>query len=143
MSATKGKTRSKTKDPKAATESTGVGVDPNTDGAQEGSPESPGQPTATGNPQNSATPMDPDRLLNIMGDVPFTVSVEMGRTQMPLREVMTLREGSVIELNKSEHDPLDLCVNNRHIAKGEIVALGDRIGIRITALVKSKQGETQ
>lgn len=138
MSATKGKTRSKVKDPSTATESSGV--DP---AKNHGSRENPDQPVAAENSQSKAMPLDPDRLLNIMGDVPFTVSVEMGRTNMALREVMTLREGSVVELNKSEHDPLDLCVNNRHIAKGEIVALGDRIGIRITALVKTKQGESK
>lgn len=89
----------------------------------------------TPNSSSAITATPPRNALDFVGDVPLSISVELGRIRMPVREVLGLTEGTVVGLDRSENDPLDLFANDRLIARGEVVALGDRIGIRITALV--------
>jgi flagellar motor switch protein FliN/FliY len=67
-----------------------------------------------------------------LGDIPVQVSVELGRTQMSLREVLDLREGSIIELDRLAGEPLDVKVGGQLIAQGEVVAVDDYYGLRIT-----------
>ncbi len=71
----------------------------------------------------------------ILGDIPIQISVELGRTQMTLREILELAEGSIIELNRLAGEPLDLKVGAQLIAQGEVVAVDDKYGLRITNLV--------
>ncbi len=80
-----------------------------------------------------------ERSLDFVAEVPLTLTVELGRTRMAIREVLSLSEGAVVELDRSEHDPLDILANNCLVAKGEVVALGDRIGIRITAMAQPEK----
>jgi flagellar motor switch protein FliN/FliY len=75
-------------------------------------------------------PQTPDFLL----DVRLTVSVEIGRTQMPIRQVMELGPGSVIELPRSASEPVEVFANGRCIARGEIVVVGEHFGVRLTEL---------
>lgn len=77
--------------------------------------------------------------MNLILDVPVQLAVELGRTKMPLKEVMELREGSVIALNKSAGEPVSLYVNEQLVARGEIVLVEDFLGVRITEL----SGEAQ
>jgi len=77
--------------------------------------------------------------MNLIMDVPVQLSVELGRVKMPLREVMELREGSVIPLNKSAGEPVSLYVNEQLMARGEIVLVEDFLGIRITETVGEQQ----
>jgi flagellar motor switch protein FliN/FliY len=67
-------------------------------------------------------------------DVKLTVSVEVGRVQLPVREVMELGPGSLIELQRSTAEPVEMYANGRAIGKGEIVVIGDQFGIRVTEL---------
>ncbi len=70
-----------------------------------------------------------------LGDIPVQVTVELGRTQMTLREVLELSEGSVIELDRLAGEPLDLKVGGQLIAQGEVVAVDDYYGLRITNVI--------
>ena len=70
-----------------------------------------------------------------LGDIPVQISVELGRTQMTLREVLELSEGSIIELDRLAGEPLDLKVGGQLIAQGEVVAVDDYYGLRITNVV--------
>lgn len=72
-------------------------------------------------------------------DVPVQLSVELGRTKLPLREVMELREGSVVQLNKSAGEPVCLYVNDQLVARGEIVLVEDFLGVRVTEITGEMQ----
>ena len=77
------------------------------------------------------------RGLDFLYDVPLQVSVEVGRSKILLRDLLKMGEGYVIELDKLAGDPLDLYVNNRLIARGEAVMVGERFGIRLTDVVST------
>ncbi|MBU0687654.1 MAG: flagellar motor switch protein FliN [Candidatus Margulisbacteria bacterium] len=67
-----------------------------------------------------------------LGDIPVQVNVELGKAKMSLREVLDLSEGSIIELDRLAGEPLDLKVGGQLIAQGEVVAIDDYYGLRIT-----------
>lgn len=73
--------------------------------------------------------------LDLLMDVSLTVTVELGRTEMPVRDVLGLTPGSVIELRRPAADPVDIFVNNKVVARGEVVVVEDRFGVRITELI--------
>lgn len=87
----------------------------------------------------AAKPAAPGSGMNLILDVPVQLSVELGRTRMSLREVMELREGSVIPLNKSAGEPVSLYVNEQLVARGEIVLVEDFLGVRITEMTGEAQ----
>jgi flagellar motor switch protein FliN len=70
--------------------------------------------------------------LDLLRDVPLLLSVELGRCRMPVSEVLRLGPGSVVELQKSAGESLDIYVNERLVARGEAVMVGERYGVRIT-----------
>lgn len=71
---------------------------------------------------------------NIFGQIPVSVSVELGRTKLPLKTIMELTEGSIIELDRLMGEPLDLVVNGQIIAQGEVVAVDNHYGIRLSII---------
>lgn len=73
--------------------------------------------------------------LDLILDVPLRVTVELGRTRMPIRDVLELGKGSVVELNKLVGEPVDMLVNGKLIAKGEVVVIDENFGIRVTDIV--------
>ncbi len=73
--------------------------------------------------------------LDMVLDVPVSLSVELGSTQLPMKEVLELAEGSVITLDKEADAPVELYVNSRLIARGEVVVVEDRFGIKITEII--------
>lgn len=73
--------------------------------------------------------------INLLMDVPLQVTVELGRTKMPIKEVLEISEGSIIELNKLAGEPVDFYVNGKLISKGEVVVIDENFGIRITEIV--------
>lgn len=79
----------------------------------------------------SKSTLDADVLQNI----PVTLSVEVGRSALKIRDLMHLTQGSVIELDRAAGEPLDLLVNNTVVAQGEIVLVNERYGIRLTRVV--------
>ena len=68
-------------------------------------------------------------------EVPLTVTIELGRTRMILQDVMELGEQSLVELEKSVGEPVDVRVNGRLFARGEVVTVSENFGVRITELV--------
>jgi len=75
------------------------------------------------------------RNFDLLLDIPLKVTVEMGRTQMALRDLLQLGPGSVVELAKLAGEPLDVLVNGRPIARGEAVMVNDKFGIRLTDVI--------
>ena len=73
--------------------------------------------------------------LDLLGDVDLQVSIELGRTEMLVEDVLKLGEGSVVELDKLAGDPVDVYVNGRLIARGEVLVLNDNFCIRISEIV--------
>jgi len=73
--------------------------------------------------------------LSVLLDVPVRLTVELGACQMPMREVLQLCAGSVVQLDRAADAPVDLFVNQKRIARGEVVVVEDRFGIRITELL--------
>lgn len=73
--------------------------------------------------------------LGLIGDVTVSLSVELGRTEMALREVLALGEESVVALDRLTDEPLDVLVNGKPIARAEIVAENNRFALRIVELV--------
>ncbi len=69
---------------------------------------------------------------NSLGEIPIEVTVELGRTKLSLREILEVKEGSIIELDRLAGEPLDLKVGGQLIAQGEVVAIDDHYGLRIT-----------
>ncbi len=75
------------------------------------------------------------RNLNMLLDIPLQLSVELGRTKRSVKEILDLSGGSVIELDKLAGEPVDILVNNRLIAKGEVVVIDENFGVRITDIL--------
>jgi|SRR3989339_553467 len=71
----------------------------------------------------------------VLGDIPVRVTVELGASELSLKEILELAEGSVIELNRLAGEPLDLKVGGQLVAQGEVVAVDDYYGLRITNVV--------
>ncbi|REC58364.1 flagellar motor switch protein FliN [Rhodosalinus sediminis] len=70
-----------------------------------------------------------------LDDIKLRLSVEVGRTELTIREVLDLKEGSVVELDRLAGDPLDIFANGTMIARGEVVVAGERFGIRFSQVV--------
>jgi flagellar motor switch protein FliN len=79
-----------------------------------------------------------NRNLDLLLDVEIPISVEVGRTRMSLEEVLKLVPGSVIALDKKSEEPVDLRVNGKLVARGEVVLVDDCYGLRITQIVDAQ-----
>ncbi len=79
--------------------------------------------------------IDPEVLQNI----PVTISIEVGRASLKIRDLLRLSQGSVVELDRLAGEPLDLLVNQTVVAQGEIVLVNDRYGIRLTRVVPAAE----
>jgi flagellar motor switch protein FliN/FliY len=77
----------------------------------------------------------PTTSKNLVMDIPVSLSVELGQTQMEVRDVLNLGAGSVIELNKLQEEPVDLRINGRLIARGEVVLIKNNLAVKISELV--------
>jgi flagellar motor switch protein FliN/FliY len=73
--------------------------------------------------------------LEVILDVPVTLSLEVGRTRIAIRNLLQLNEGSVVELDRAAGEPLDVFVNGTMVAHGEVVVVSDRFGVRLTDVV--------
>jgi flagellar motor switch protein FliN/FliY len=88
--------------------------------------------------QPTAQPaVDPKRSLDLdfILDIPLTLNVELGRNRMLISDLLQLGQGSVIELSKLAGEPMDVYVNQRLIARGEVVVVNEKFGIRLTDIV--------
>ncbi|AZV42283.1 flagellar motor switch protein FliN [Peribacillus asahii] len=73
--------------------------------------------------------------LNMLMDIPLQVTVELGRTKQSVKDILELVSGSIIELDKLAGEPVDILVNSRLIAKGEVVVIDENFGVRVTDIV--------
>ncbi|KWX86388.1 flagellar motor switch protein FliN [Paenibacillus riograndensis] len=73
--------------------------------------------------------------LNLLIDIPLRVTVELGRTQKQIKDILEMSQGSIIELDKLAGEPVDILVNNKLIAKGEVVVIDENFGVRVTDIV--------
>jgi len=75
------------------------------------------------------------RDINFLLDIPIEVTVELGRTRMYIKDLLQLNQGSVIEFEKIAGEPMEILVNNRLVARGEVVVINEKFGIRLTDII--------
>lgn len=97
----------------------------------------PATSSAAQNSSDKKNITDEGRLNNLdfILDIPLEISVELGRTRMLINDLLKLGQGSVIELSKPAGDTLEILANNRLIAKGDVVVMNDKYGIRLTEVI--------
>jgi flagellar motor switch protein FliN/FliY len=87
----------------------------------------------------AATPADADKNLELILNVPVTLAMEIGRVRVPIRNLLQLTQGSVVELDRLAGEPLDVTVNGTLIAHGEVVVVNERYGIRFTDVISAAE----
>ncbi|BBH20864.1 flagellar motor switch phosphatase FliY [Paenibacillus baekrokdamisoli] len=93
------------------------------------------QPVQFANFQGAPFIQPDESNLNLLLDIPLKVTVELGRTQKQIKDILELSQGSIIELDKLAGEPVDILVNNKLIAKGEVVVIDENFGVRVTDIV--------
>lgn len=92
------------------------------------------------NPDGLSDPSEKGQIhTDVLQNIPVTLSIEVGRAQIKIRDLMRLTQGSVVELDRIAGEPLDLLVNNTVVAQGEVVLVNDRYGIRLTRVVPASE----
>jgi len=89
----------------------------------------------SGSPGGQST----SRSIDILMDVKMPIAIELGRTEMPISEILSLGPGSVVELDKLAGEPVDLLVNGKIVARGEVVVVDENFGVRITMLMSPQE----
>ena len=80
-----------------------------------------------------------DMNLDMVMDIPVTISMEIGRTKINIRNLLQLSQGSVVELDRLAGEPMDVLVNDTLIAHGEVVVVNDKFGIRLTDVISAAE----
>ncbi len=75
------------------------------------------------------------RDIDFLIDIPLTITVELGRTRMLIKDLLQLGQGSVVELEKLAGEPMEILVNNKLIARGEVVVVNEKFGVRLTDII--------
>lgn len=75
------------------------------------------------------------RDIEFLLDIPLVITVELGRTKMLINDLLQLGQGSVVELDKLAGEPMEILVNNKLVARGEVVVVNERFGIRLTDII--------
>jgi flagellar motor switch protein FliN/FliY len=86
-----------------------------------------------------AAPAGQEMNLSVILDVAVTLSLEVGRARMAVRELLQLAPGAIVELDRAATEPLDVLVNGVRIARGEVVVVNDKFGIRLTDVVSATE----
>ena len=109
-------------------------------------PDRPSAPSPSAAPSQNTAPaksrppvVENSRTLDLLLEVELPVSVSFGRAQLPLKEVLKLNSGSIVELNRSISEPVDLIVNNCVIARGEVVVVEGNYGVRIKQIISREE----
>ena len=87
------------------------------------------------NEEATPVPSDKTTSLDLILDIPLTVTVELGRSKMLINDLLQLGRGSVIELTKLAGEPLEVLVNQKLVARGEVVVVNEKFGVRLTDIV--------
>jgi flagellar motor switch protein FliN/FliY len=80
-----------------------------------------------------------DRKLDLLMDLTLPIAIELGRTQMMIRDILDLQRGSVVEFEKLASEPVDILINGKKMAEGEVVVIEKHFGIRVTNLVDAAE----
>ena len=83
--------------------------------------------------------LENNQNMDLVMDIPVTLSMELGRTRISIQELLALNSGSVVELLRMADEPMDILVNGRLVAHGEAVVIGDKFGVRLTDVVSAKE----
>ena len=83
--------------------------------------------------------MVPPENIDLLMDVPLEVTVELGRTSKSIKDILDFAPGTIIELNRLAGEPIDVLVNGKFVAKGEVVVMEEAFGIRVTEITKQRQ----
>ncbi len=97
------------------------------------------QANQAANQQGAPAAKEGEKNLDFLLDIPLNVTVEVGRSKLLIKELLQMREGKVIELDKLAGEPLDVYVNSRLIARGEAVLVNEKFGIRLTDVVSPSE----
>ena len=89
--------------------------------------------------QQEAAPAQEVVSLETVYDIPVQISVVLGKTSMQVNQLLKLGRGAVIELDKKVGEPIDIFVNNRLVARGEVVVVEERIGVTMTEIIKAEK----
>lgn len=89
--------------------------------------------------QELAATQDGDVNLDVILDVPVTLAMEVGRTRISIRNLLQLNQGSVVELDRSAGEALDVFVNGTLVAHGEVVVINEKFGIRLTDVISPSE----
>ncbi len=76
-----------------------------------------------------------EKEMQFLKDIPVTITVELGRIQMPIEEILQLGPGSMVMLKRQVNEPIDLLVNGKLVGRGEIIAVDESFGVRITEII--------
>jgi flagellar motor switch protein FliN/FliY len=90
-------------------------------------------------PVQEAGPAVSNKSIDFLLDIPLQVTVQIGSTRMLIKELLQLGQGSVIELDKLAGEPMEVLVNNKLVARGEVVVVNEKFGIRLTDVVSPNQ----
>ncbi|MCE3223608.1 MAG: fliN [Nitrospira sp.] len=90
-------------------------------------------------PVDNQTAVPANKNIEFVLDIPLQVTVQIGSTRMLIRELLQLGQGSVIELTKLAGEPMEVLVNNKLVARGEVVVVNEKFGIRLTDVVSPNQ----
>lgn len=85
---------------------------------------------------NDINPMQPQENIDLIKDVPLEVTVELGRTRKSINDILDFSPGTIIELDKIAGEPIDVLVNGKNVAKGEVVVIDESFGVRVTEIIK-------
>jgi len=88
---------------------------------------------------NAAAGAGQEMNLNLILDVAVTLALEVGRARMPVRDLLQLAPGAIVELDRLAGEPLDVLVNGVRIARGEVVVVNEKFGIRLTDVVSATE----
>ena len=89
--------------------------------------------------ENEATADTDAEKMDLILDIPVSITVEIGRTKMPIRNLLQLNQGGIVALDRMAGDPLDVLVNGTLVAHGEVVVVNDKFGIRLTDIVSKSE----
>ena len=85
---------------------------------------------------NDFNPMQSQENISLIKDVPLEVTVELGRTSKSISDILDFAPGTIIELDKIAGEPIDVLVNGKFVAKGEVVVIEESFGVRVTEIIK-------
>lgn len=102
------------------------------EGLEEGAPPADGE---EGGESLGSDAKDDGQSLDLILDIPLTVTVELGRSKMLINDLLQLGQGSVIELTKLVGEPLEVLINQKLVARGEVVVVNEKFGVRLTDII--------